>query len=87
MTGPEAAQEPRERVEALREARRAARERLDELDAERRELLRDLLAQGYSRTQIAEWEGVSAWAITQAVRKTEGSPSRAGEAATLGGLT
>lgn len=82
MSDQQDAGEARRHLERLREARRAAREQLDELDAERRVLLRDLLQRGYSRTTLAEWEGVSAWAVSQAARK--GSPSEPVRAATLG---
>ncbi len=64
----------RERLEELRRQRTDARQGLDALDTERRTLLRTLLDLGVSQAELARWEGVTQWAVAQAVKKAEPSP-------------
>jgi hypothetical protein len=62
----------------LRELRVGCREELDAHDARRRVVLRELLAAGVSQAELARWEGVTDWAISQAVHKAEVSATPPG---------
>lgn len=57
------------RLGRLKRRRNTTREKLEDLEAERRQLLRFCVEHGISQAELARWEGVSDWAIALAIRK------------------